>query len=199
MSMNAAQKKLLIILALFFVPLAIAMVWYSLLPANYQPDSTTNNGNLVLPVYPLQAFEQTDKDGQPYTLKNLEMKWTLVHLIGDNCDEACSKQLYNTRQIRIALAEDIERVNRLALVSSEQVAADNERMWASHPDLAVVIDASGGVAEQIRSHTAAQAYPAHSIFLIDPLGNLMMQFSPDLDPKLLMKDLEKLLKLSHIG
>jgi cytochrome oxidase Cu insertion factor (SCO1/SenC/PrrC family) len=199
MALDAHQKKLLTIFGLFFVPLAIAATWYLLLPADYRPGSMTNNGNLITPIYPIAAFTQKTRDGDDFSGKDLEKKWTLVHLIKGHCGEECSKWLYNTRQIRIALAEDMDRVNRLAVVDSTAAATDNRKMWESHPDMRVIIGAQGGLAEQIRQHTAAQSYPEHSVFLIDPLGNLMMQFPPDINPKLLMKDLEKLLKLSHIG
>lgn len=197
--MDANQKKLLIITALFFIPLAAAAIWYITLPDNYRPGSMTNNGNLITPIYQLQAFEQQTKTGEIYSGKDLEKKWTLVHLITGNCDEACSKWLYNTRQVRIALAEDMERVNRLSVVDSIDSATENQKMWDSHPDMQVVVSNKGGVAEQIRQYTAQENYPKNSVYLIDPLGNLMMQFPPDINPKLLMKDLERLLKLSRIG
>ncbi len=195
---NPNKKRLLIVFALFLLPLAVAAIWYTLLPTNYRPGSTTNNGNLIQPIYPIKAFQQLTKDGENFSGKDLEKKWTLVHLINGTCDEACSKWLYHTRQIRIALAEDMERVNRLSVVDSDAAVTNNTKMWSSHPDMQVIIDSKGGLREQIQM-TAGQPYPVNSVFLIDPLGNLMMQFPPDLDPKKLMKDLEKLLKLSRIG
>lgn len=198
-TLNPNKKRLVIIFALFLIPLLIAAIWYILLPDDYKPGKTTNNGNLIQPIYPVQAFEQQTKGGASFSGKDLEKKWTLVHLINGNCDEACSKWLYHTRQIRIALAEDMDRVNRLAVVDTAQAATGNAKMWESHPDMQVIVGGEGGLGKQIRTHTAEQKYPENSVFLIDPLGNLMMQFPPDLDPKKLMKDLEKLLKLSRIG
>jgi hypothetical protein len=40
---------------------------------------------------------------------------------------------------------------------------------------------------------------ADHIYLIDPLGNLMMRFPPDPDPRKMYKDISKLLKASAIG
>ena len=196
--MNPNKKRLLIVFALFLVPLAIAAIWYKLLPEDYRPGSSTNNGNLIQPIYPVQPFKQKTKGGDLYSGKDLEKKWTLVHLVNGTCNEACSKWLYNTRQIRIALAKDMDRVKRLTVVDSIQSAKDNAKMWESHPTMEVIVDSEGGLREQIDS-TAKHAYPPHSIFLIDPLGNLMMHFPPDIEPKKLMKDLKKLLKLSRIG
>jgi hypothetical protein len=38
-----------------------------------------------------------------------------------------------------------------------------------------------------------------SIYVVDPLGNLMMRFDARENPKGLLSDMKKLLKLSHIG
>jgi hypothetical protein len=40
---------------------------------------------------------------------------------------------------------------------------------------------------------------AQSLFIVDPLGNLMMRYDVRQDPKGLLQDLKKLLSLSHIG
>jgi len=36
-------------------------------------------------------------------------------------------------------------------------------------------------------------------YLVDPLGNLMMSYPADAAPKGMLKDLKRLLRLSHIG
>ena len=40
---------------------------------------------------------------------------------------------------------------------------------------------------------------AQRLYIIDPLGNLMMSYPPDINPRGIMKDLKKLLKFSRIG
>jgi hypothetical protein len=37
------------------------------------------------------------------------------------------------------------------------------------------------------------------IYLVDPLGNLMLRFPRDPEPRLMIKDLARLLKASQIG
>ncbi|MEZ5449928.1 MAG: hypothetical protein R3E95_14595 [Thiolinea sp.] len=190
------QKKLLLIFSLFLLPLLGAMLWYLFLPSGYRPGHTTNNGELILPVYPVQAFEQNDLQHQSFSGADLEKIWTLVHLLDAPCDEACSKSLYDTRQIRIALGKDIDRVQRVVVAATPELAQNESKMWASHPDLKVLLGNEKGLSAQIHQHTQD---PANTVYLIDPMGNLMMKFSPELEPELLMKDLQKLLRLSHIG
>ena len=40
---------------------------------------------------------------------------------------------------------------------------------------------------------------ANWLFIVDPLGNLVMRYDARDNPKGLLEDLKKLLKLSHIG
>jgi len=46
---------------------------------------------------------------------------------------------------------------------------------------------------------AAGARAEDAIYLVDPLGNLMMRWPKDPDPKKISSDLKKLLKYSRIG
>ena len=196
---DANRRRLLFIFALFFVPLAAAAIWYALVPDGWRPGSMTNNGQLLDPIYTVQAFEQPTLEGEAFTGKELEKFWTFVHLVDVECDAVCSRMLYNTRQIRIGQGKNMNRVQRVTVISGGGETESNAKMWQSHPDMTFVLAADGGLGEQIKRETAKDEFPANSFFLVDPLGNVMMQFSPDIPPKKVAKDLKKLLKLSHIG
>jgi hypothetical protein len=43
------------------------------------------------------------------------------------------------------------------------------------------------------------ARPQGRIYIVDPLGNLMMSYAPGADAKGMLEDLKRLLKLSHVG
>ena len=193
------RKRLVFIFALFFVPLAVAAIWYAMVPDGWRPGSMTNNGKLLDPIYTVQPFEQLTLDGKPFGGKDLEKVWTFVHLVDGECDQTCSRMLYNTRQIRVGQGKNMNRVQRVTVIGIGGQTESNAKMWQSHPDMTFVLGGEGGLGEQIRRHTAKDHFPVNSIFLIDPLGNVMMQFPPDLPPKKVAKDLKKLLKLSHIG
>lgn len=193
------RKRLLLIFAWFFIPLAIASIWYAMVPQGWRSGSMTNNGNLLDPIFTVEKIEMVTLDGQPFTNKQLEKVWTFVHLVDGECDELCSRTLYNTRQIRVAQGKNMKRVKRVAVLAASEQSESNTRMWESHPDMTFVVAGKGGLGEQIRQQTGKDNFPPNSFFLVDPLGNVMMQFSPDLPPKKVSKDLKKLLKLSHIG
>ena len=71
--------------------------------------------------------------------------------------------------------------------------------WArrnQHAGLITMTDLS--LARLLEEKRPAELLPGGS-YLIDPLGNLVMYFPPNLDPKEMVGDIKHLLKLSHIG
>ena len=94
---------------------------------------------------------------------------------------------------RVLLAQDMDRVQRVFV--AEQNCCNLTFLQAEHPGLALLtpLNAAAWLAEFPRTDTA------HSLYVVDPLGNLMMRFDARQNPKGLLTDLQKLLKLSHIG
>jgi len=79
---------------------------------------------------------------------------------------------------------------------------DREFLATEHPDLVVALveDAtSAALLEPFPSYDGVPVAAAGRIYLVDPLGNLMMSYPGDAPPKSILTDLERLLKLSHIG
>ena len=199
MKQNKTRTRLLTIIAWFFIPLAIALAWYGFLPEGYRPASMTNNGELLDPVFSLDKFAQQTLDGEIFSGKDIETVWTLAHFIQDQCDADCSESLYNTRQMRLSFGKEIDRIQRIAVVKGGQNGGSNQKMWALHPDMRVLIAAEGGIGTQIEAKVNGFDWGSNAVFLLDPLGNVVMRFPASLDLKLVKQDIKKLLKLSRIG
>lgn len=199
MSTQDNRKKLITIAAWFLLPLVIATIWYKVLPEIFLPSGSTNNGELLEPIFTLKKFTHQTAEGETFTNVEIEKVWTLVHFVQGECDEQCSQSLYKTRQLRISMGKDIDRLNRIAVLAQDGPSESNQKMWASHPDLKVLIASSNGVGAQIKSQIKNIQISRDSLFLVDPLGNVMMHFPASLEAKLIKKDIRKLLKLSHIG
>jgi hypothetical protein len=183
--------------ALFLVPLVLAFVMYYGSP--WRPAGRVNHGVLITPPRPLPQVPlprvslAAKSDAAPAT--ELRGKWSLVYVGGGGCDGECRGALYVMRQTRLALNNDMTRVQRVFLVSGECCAA--EFLAREHPGL-IVLDAGGPAgAPLLREFPAADT--AHTLYIVDPLGNLMMSYDARRDPHGLLEDLKKLLRLSHIG
>jgi cytochrome oxidase Cu insertion factor (SCO1/SenC/PrrC family) len=140
-------------------------------------------------------------DGTRTASDFLQGKWTVVYLGDGSCDERCRKALYLSRQSRIALNKDIDRVQRVFLATGP--AIDTAFMASEHPDLLLAqVGADPDSQALLAKFPALGGVPpvqAGRLYLIDPLGNLVLSYSSGAPDKALLTDVKKLLRLSHIG
>jgi hypothetical protein len=188
------QRRVLIGLALlFFAPVGLSFYLYYG-HSTLQPGRRVNVGELVQPPRPLPASGLTRADGGAGGADLLLRKWTLLYVGAGACDARCREALYDTRQVRLALDRDMDRVQRLFIASG---ACCDTALLAAHPDLVVV--RQDAAALPLLALLPAPAGESGRVFVIDPLGNLMMYYDPDAKPKGMLEDLKRLLRLSHIG
>lgn len=179
--------------ALFLLPLVASFWMYY--GGTWRPAARTNHGELIEPVRALPRAELRDAEGNVASADLLHEKWALVYVGDGRCDEACRKSLHFMRQTRLSLNNEMTRVSRVFLATAECCA--REFLAREHPGL-VAIDAAGPEAIELL-HVFPQTERANSLFIVDPLGNLVMRYDTRDEPKGLLTDLKKLLKLSHIG
>lgn len=192
---NKARRNLLFLASLFFVPLAISFLLYYGL--DWRPQGNTNKGDLVHPARPLPAIALTLADGTQSAPDVLQGKWTWVYIGDGQCDERCRTALADTRQARLLLSEKMTRVQRAFLTTGE--CCDFDYLNREHPGLIVARFEPQEFAQMFNLDPARPPAQAGRIYLVDPLGNLMMSYAPDAPSMGLLQDIKKLLKLSHIG
>ena len=196
---NRSRMKLLLIFAIFAIPLLLASVYLHMVRGSGGQIGDTSRGQLIDPAVPLTAFTLQQGDGV-FDLGVVRGSWTMLYLPEGECDDACELNLYHMRQVRLALNHRMDRVQRAVLVQSPmQLSA---KLRAEHPGLMVV---TGTEAEQERLRGQVRAAEhdmegiRNAIYLIDPFGNIMLRFPPNLAPKSMLKDIKHLLKVSRIG
>ena len=189
-------RTLFALAALFLLPLVLAFLTYYGTP--WRPAAHVNHGTLVSPPRPLPqaalAHETLGAAPAAAAAAPLRGVWSLVYAGDGACDESCRAALYVMRQTRLGLNNDMSRVARVLVATSDCCA--RELLAREYPGL-VLIDAAGEAGAPLRA--ALPGERAHSVFIVDPLGNLMMSYDVRNDPRGLLEDLKKLLRLSHIG
>jgi len=201
------QRRLLIGLALiFFAPLGVSFYLYYG-HGSWHPGGRVNAGDLIVPprplpalTLPLQSSGETDSDF-------LRRKWTLLYVQPGPCAERCRTSLYQTRQVRLALDRDMDRVQRVFIADGD--CCDFQFLHQQHPDLIAVRmnPAAAPLLALLPQHgpgnnsagAGGDDAATQPTYLIDPLGNLMMSYAPDAKPKGMLEDMKRLLRLSHIG
>lgn len=111
------------------------------------------------------------------------------------CAAACQTQVHLLKQVHTSLNKDIKRVQRVLLVPTELKAEAANALQKQYPDLIIIAGADAETVKFADNFNAAGA----NIYLVDPLGNLMMSYSESLDPKGIFTDLKRLLKNSWAG
>jgi cytochrome oxidase Cu insertion factor (SCO1/SenC/PrrC family) len=198
-SVSRGRRQLVLLAALFFVPLAIAF-WMYYGPTGWRPSGDASKGDLIEPARPLAAIALTTADGKRTDAGFLRGKWSMVYVGDGLCDDRCRKALYLTRQSRIALNKDMDRVQRVFLVTGR--CCDRGFLAQEHPDLIVARvddDASAALLAPFPTYGGMPLADAGRVYLVDPLGNLLMSYAPAAPDKALLTDVKKLLRLSHIG
>jgi hypothetical protein len=181
-------KSLWLIAALTAAPVASSYLIYYY----WQPDRAANYGDLLEP-RPLPDPRLELADGTPFQLSQLRGKWALVTVDAGSCDANCDRKLLYLRQLRLTQGKDMERVERVWFIAdgatprAEAVAA-YQGTWLVRAAATELLDAF-----------PAKGAASDHIYLVDPLGNLMMRFPRDPEPRLMIKDLSRLLKASQIG
>src|SRR5205823_10712168 len=95
----------------------------------------------------------------------------------------------------LRLNNAMARLERVFLVSPECCAS--ELLGREQAGLEI-LDAAGPAGAALLREFPSPGRE-QSLFVVDPLGNLMMSYDARRDPHGLLEDLKKLLLLSHIG
>ena len=191
-SRRRGRQVLLILAALFLLPVVVAFaLYYGKL---WRPAASASKGQLIQPVQPLAVAGLRHADGTPAGADVFTGKWTLIYIGDGACDADCRTALVFGRQTRLALNNEMTRVQRVFLATGNCCAADY--FSREQPGL-VALDASAPGAQALVAQFPAEH--RNSLYIVDPLGNLMMRHDAAHTSNDLLTDLKKLLRLSHIG
>lgn len=180
-----SAATLWVILALCVAPIAGSYLAYYF----WRPSAHVNYGELIEPRL-LPDDEVAALDGRRIRPSQLRGEWVLLVADGAACEEACRRKLTYIRQVRLAAGKEKARVERVWLLTDG--GAPDPALLAEHPGLVVVREQGNAIVNSL----PAQVSPTDHIYVIDPLGNIMMRFPRDADPRRMLKDVSRLLRHS---
>ena len=176
-----AKKEFWMLLAMFILPIAFGALFFYANP-NYFSESTVNYGELVRPVI---ATDENDIeiDGDA----SLQGIWTIVY-VSSHCDDACEKAVADMKTIRTLMNADMRRIQRMIIIEDNSTPTSNDESLIK------------GRATSKKLTNSLKQYTENAIYLIDPIGNIMLYYEPqNIDIRLVIKDLKRLFKYSRIG
>lgn len=196
------RRLLLILLASFIVPfivgdLAYRFGWYG----GWQ----TNHGRPIEPPVNFAEFQAQDLAGKSLDASFAQKTWWLFYVVPENCDNACRNRLFQMRQVRKALGKEAGRIRQVLVLTGPLSAATDELLRQEFPDF-VKIHATRERVDAALQKAVPQASQAGQLYIMDPMGWIMLAYAAEPDEKAsvvkaedILQDLKKLLKASRIG
>ena len=196
--MNDNKKSrvtLLVLFIVFFGPLLVAMVMFAV-RGQFSFLSADSYGTLIHPAQPIVRFDFETNSQSKQSLEFLQGKWTYLYYAENPCGLQCEAALFKIRQIRLAVGKDSNRVQYLLLATSKNSSPIQKNIFARHKNLIT--------GKLLNWKTTLEAQKQEQlqvgfIYVIDPVGNLMMKYDVDATSKGMLGDLKKLLRISNIG
>lgn len=190
---SGGRWKLFAIIAICASPMIASYLTYYVI----KPQGRTNYGTFIESgVHSIPAeLNTTSLDGKATPLKDFEGKWILLQVDAGACAEACSHKLYDMRQLRLTQGRERDRIERVWLIT-DQTPLDTVLM-REFDGTRMLRAQAAAVSKWLP--TEAGTTPSDHLYVIDPLGRLMMRFPKNRDPNQIKKDLGKLLRASSIG
>ena len=166
-----------------WVMIAVMLVCAAPVIASYftyyviRPEGRVNFGALIDPQRPIPAVTATTLAGQSVPLPSLKGQWLLLSVADAACDADCQQRLYLQHQLRESLGKDMDRVDWVWLVADD--APVPTKLLPALKD-ATVLRVPAATLSQWLPPAAGHRLTEH-LYLVDPLGNLMMRFPAHLD------------------
>ena len=197
---------LIAILLVCLAPVVFALLAYYVPSLGLRPEGRSNYGTILNPqraTPPASALPLTTLDGKPFDLASLQGKWVLATADQGACPESCVTKLFILRNSHASQGKNVERLTRVWFVTDsadipQQIldAYKGTIIVRADPVQLAAFLAPAAPDAALSSTSAALAGP---MWIIDPLGNLMMEFPADADPIEVRKDISKLIYNSRIG
>jgi len=185
---RTARLQLLLIALVFLGPLMLA-AWLYFSGSALQPEGRTNHGELLQPLVNIRDVVPAS----PIHEHN-DGYWLLVYLNDEVCGAQCELALYTIRQSRLMLGKEMDRLVRVFLHGESP--PDTVYLAGEHAGLVTLSDRDFSA---LLKNKRSLESPTGGFYLVDPMGNLVMYFPPDIEPSDMVEDIKHLLKFSRIG
>jgi hypothetical protein len=190
------KRTMIVIFAMSIIPFGIA--WFLSSNTSWMGTST-NNGQLITPLVITEKSEFIGYDD--FSVKNMKElggHWVLINIIPNiDCNTICREAIHKTKQLRLMMNKDLTRIRRVVLIIPE-INTDLAKQWWKDDTRLLKAKPSESLLQKLNKITKANISEG-MLLLMDPLGNIMMQYESGFDPYKVKRDLGKLLRISQIG
>lgn len=194
---NKSYKTLWIMLILFGMPYFLALYFY--IKQDEIDFSYSNNGELISPVRPLENHLLKDINNNDIWFSSFKGKWLFIMIGDSSCDQICQSNMYKMRQIRKAVGQDRQRVDRIFFLNDEKGIENFNQVIKEYPGMHVIKNSGLEYTQFLSGLLIENKNMKNRIYIVDPLGNFMMAYQQDAAAEQILEDLRRLLKVSKLG
>lgn len=190
------SKTFWLIVLVCVSPILLSNLLYYWMPLSIEADT---HGELLPQAIPLEDFSASEViAAERFDRSSLQGDWRLLIVENLNdCNQACEAEIVQMRQLRLALGEDLQRVQNTIVLTEPMNSTAKEKFLPAIPHFDILEDADALIA-QIQSGFGIEPYKG-GVFLIDPNGNLVMRYPLGDGPEGKTEDLRHLLKYNQLG
>ncbi len=198
--LRRSRMVLLLLVAIFAAPLAVSWYLFNFTQVGRGAVSASH-GQLVTPPRLLPEAPLYDISGRRET-GVLRSRWSLLYLLSGPCERACMDALDQLRQLRLAMGRHGDRLQRVLVVYGRFPPDPPALATGAYAGQMVMV---GSVVDgddpghNFRLFDGDTPLLAGRLYLVDPMGNLMLAWSAGTDPGGIIADLKRLLRYSGAG
>lgn len=201
---RALKNRILLILLLasFVLPFVIGDLAYK---HGWYTGGKTNRGELMTPPVAFAGLATRDSTGAALGPEAIKGKWWLLYVLPAKCESACRNRLFQMRQTTVALGKEADRVRQIVVLTAPPDAETGALMAREFPGF-LQVHAGAAAVDKTFAGITAHAAEAGNLYVMDPMGWMMLFYAPEADEKTsiikaedILTDLKKLLKDSRIG
>ena len=179
-ALTRSRLKLLLLLAIVIGPMLLAYAMYH--GQFWVPQDRTYHGELL--------GDGTQREA--LGVDSEESRWQLLVTSPTTCEQDCQALVHQARQIQIALNREALRVTHALATTTPVDAAYQQTLTREYPQL-------GQYSLDVSRYQASGQPLMPSLWIIDPLGYVVLRYDLSHNGRNILKDLQLLLKLSRIG
>lgn len=197
---NNKKNKIILILVIIAFTSPVILSWFVFNHTNFlEMRGTSNYGELIVPPRPIDDLSLIDPL-KANRKESLHGKWSMVY-VAESCDKLCMDNVYRMRQIHISMNKHSLRVQKVLLLTQQHANELSDLLvnFAGQQVIKTDLIDTNALLDKFRLTSSDNPLAAGRIYIIDPLGNLMMSYQSDANPRDIMQDLKKLLRASRIG
>lgn len=146
-------------------------------------NKTTNHGELIKPMIAIDSLKLSDEKQHMITSRDLHRKWWLMYVSDQPCQELCQENLYKMQQIRLALNAKQNKLQ--CFVVTPRTLQDSKLQEALKNTFTTI--------RRLFITEQNKTIQFQSLYIVDPLGNIMMRYTENAEPKDILKDLKHLI------